>query len=934
MVDTPKIELNLSGTWTDITSYVRYEDGISIQRGQQNEGSSTLDASTCSLTLDNRDGRFSPRKPTGAYYGQIGRNTPIRVSLPYGSTYLLVRPSQAARATCPDASALGITGDIDLRIDVDADQWETGDLAGKYVTTSNQRSWWLGVDTGRPQLVWSPDGTFTNRKIATATDRLPVARGRLAVRATLDVNNGAGGYTATFYTADTISGTWTQLGDAVTVSGTTSIFDSTAGIEIGDVSGISINSSNSTAIPGRYLAFQLRSGIAGTVVANPDFSTQSAGDTSFADTASSPNTWTVASPAALDDRLYRFWGEVSEWPPKRDISGTDATVSIQASGISRRLKQGNATLRSSMFREFANPARTSIVAYWPMEDSAEATQIAASDSTVAPARIIGSPKLADYSDWTATDPVPTMSTGRIVGAVPSYAATGAISVRMFVFMPSGGVSAETSLLHLQTSGTVTAWEVRLNAAGNLITKAWDNTGAPVDDGAGNLDSEITFDLDSLGFCILDLELSQNGSDIDWATKILDFTNTDTINTTIPGTSTSGTVTSETLGAARAVTVGRDQGLTDVVVGHLTVATSLTAYAATSQAIAAHNGENPLNRMIRLCSEEEIDFTWITRGQSDNPVTLGDQLDKGLVDLLQEAADADGGILYEPRDFLGFTYRTRLSQYNQQPTITLSCADHQLSDALVAVDDDQRTVNDITVKRVAGSQYRLQQTTGALTVDDPPDGVGRYDTSVDLSLERDDQLQDQAGWRLHLGTVDEARFPSISVNLAHSAFDAALTAQALAVDVGDRLVVTDPSDDLPPDDISQIVLGYSEKLDQFQHVITYVCAPESPYRVGVAADGSGTDFQFSRVDTGGSTLASSATSTATSLSVATTDALWTTDTGDLPFDVMVAGERVTVTAISGSSSPQTFTVTRSVNGVVKAQSSGAEVSIVDPVYVAL
>jgi hypothetical protein len=42
----------------------------------------------------------------------------------------------------------------------------------------------------------------------------------------------------------------------------------------------------------------------------------------------------------------------------------------------------------------------------------------------------------------------------------------------------------------------------------------------------------------------------------------------------------------------------------------------------------------------------------------------------------------------------------------------------------------------------------------------------------------------------------------------------------------------------------------------------------------------------------------------------------------------------VTAISGSSSPQTFTVTRSVNGVVKAQSSGAAVALFQPSYVTL
>lgn len=211
--------------------------------------------------------------------------------------------------------------------------------------------------------------------------------------------------------------------------------------------------------------------------------------------------------------------------------------------------------------------------------------------------------------------------------------------------------------------------------------------------------------------------------------------------------------------------------------------------------------------------------------------------------------------------------------------------------------------------------------GSLSTDDPPDGVGRYSTSVDLSLEGDDQLPDQAQWRLNLGTVNEARFPSVKVHLYSNEFDDALRASALAVDVGARLVINDPSADLPPEAVDQLVIGYSEEFDQFEHVITYVCRPYAPWRVLTLNDDN-----FGRLQTGGSTLAADATSTATSLSVTSSGQVWSTAAGDLPFDVLVAGERVTVTAVSGTTSPQTFTVTRSVNGVVKAQTTGAVVEL--------
>jgi hypothetical protein len=63
-------------------------------------------------------------------------------------------------------------------------------------------------------------------------------------------------------------------------------------------------------------------------------------------------------------------------------------------------------------------------------------------------------------------------------------------------------------------------------------------------------------------------------------------------------------------------------------------------------------------------------------------------------------------------------------------------------------------------------------------------------------------------------------------------------------------------------------------------------------------------------------------------------LWTTTAGDFPFDIIVGGERMTVTNITGSSSPQTFTVTRSVNGVVKSQIAATDVRLFTPCYVAL
>lgn len=79
-VGTPLVELFLASVWTDITTYVRIQDRITISRGVQDEQSSPASAQ-CRMTLNNLDGRFSPRNASGAYFGNIGRNTQIRVSV-------------------------------------------------------------------------------------------------------------------------------------------------------------------------------------------------------------------------------------------------------------------------------------------------------------------------------------------------------------------------------------------------------------------------------------------------------------------------------------------------------------------------------------------------------------------------------------------------------------------------------------------------------------------------------------------------------------------------------------------------------------------------------------------------------------------------------------------------------------------------------------
>ncbi len=908
-------ELYLNGAWTDITTDVYSRDPIRITRGRADEGRQ-VDAGRCQLTLDNRAGKYSPRNPLSPYYGQLGRNTPIRVSVAAGASYLSVPGgiSPACGATTPDTASLDITGDIDVRFDATLRNWVTFspttlatavDLCGKYVTATSQRAWFLQQRNGSWHFEWSPNGTTAIEVNGTVIPTVP-SSGRLAWRVTLDVDNGLGGYTVTFYTAPTIAGPWTQQEQIVTNSGTTSIFNSTAPLIVGDGSDII-----STNPSGGINAVQIRNGINGTVVANPDFTAQTPGVSSFAD--STGKTWSILSNSQISNRKTRFAGEVPAWPVKADTSGKDVYVQIEAAGILRRLGQGASPIQSAMRREFGNPARTNIVAYWPCEDGAGATSFASAHSGEAALAVSGAVTPASYTGWAASDALPVFNAApsMVRGTVPLYTATDYAFLRAFVYIPSA-VSGTVRLFSFTTTGTARTWSVYLDSTGGLALKAFDPDGTTILD-----TGSIVFNINGLKRQ-LGVELTRNGTGIDW--RIICFQVEDIV--TLP--QLSGTLASRTIGSVTQVRMGEDGGLDNVAFGHIAVANSSTAYAATAGAMVGWAGESAPDRITRLCGEETVPVYVAGVGGEK----LGAQHSTALVGLLQEAAATDHGILYEDRESVALAYRNLTSLYNQGVTATLNySAKGQVQSPLDPIDDDQNVRNDVTVTRVGGSWGRYTQTTGSMSVNAPPSGVGRYPDSPSLSLYSDDQPVQHAGWLTHLGTVDEARYPVVNVALhaAPSLIDSVTT-----LDTGARLQITNLSSRYPPGTVDQLVQGYTEILSQFLWILAFNCTPASPYTVGVLDDPV-----LGRADTDGSQLAAGMTSTATSMSVAVTAGpLWTTDPADRPFDVTVGGEQMTVTNITGTSSPQTFTVTRSVNGVVKAQTTGTDVRLFQPTIVGL
>jgi hypothetical protein len=325
-----------------------------------------------------------------------------------------------------------------------------------------------------------------------------------------------------------------------------------------------------------------------------------------------------------------------------------------------------------------------------------------------------------------------------------------------------------------------------------------------------------------------------------------------------------------------------------------------------------------------------------------PTRLGPQQRTTFVDQLQQTADTDGGLLDEDRTARGYVYTTRAALYNQAAALTVAYTSGLIAQGPKVTEDERHIHNDVTVRMPAGSSARAVQDTGPLNVQDPaddPQGVGRYArTPVTLNLHTESQLPSHAAWRRHLGTVDQPRWTRVPFQLAKDTWQADDTsrAAAAALDTGRLLLVTGvaPGGQLVagPDDVRALVRGYDEVLSGFAWDLGFVTSPGDPFTVlEWAAQGSTPDPDApSRWDSDGSTVASDFDAgTDTSLSVAVADGspLWTTDSGDLPLDIMAAGVRLRVTAISGTSSPQTFTVTQTpVNGAEKTIPAGSAVNL--------
>ena len=900
------LELYYSGAWNDITPDLG-DAGVRIGRGRSSDAG-RIEPGEMSCTLDNTGGTYSPRNPSSPLYGLIGRNTPVRYWVAAG-TQRLVIPQTASTLTAPDDAGLSITsGDLDIRLDARMDSWHKQvDLVSKWVAAGNQRSYELILyPDGILSLKFSHDGTTGTGQdfAAEATAALPHETGRLSIRATLDADNGSGVREYKFYYSETpgLNGPWTQLGTTVPGGATTTIFDSTVPVTIGDTLG-------QARLDAELYAVELRSVIGGTVVFSLDFETAAVGAASV---TSNGHTFTLNGDAAVTRRHYRFTGEVSSWPGQWTMRGTP-TTGIECAGVTRRLGQGAAVLKSAYYRGCTSPTAplTSLVGYWPFEDGATARSVSPGLPGVAAAKVAGTPQFAaDSESFACSDPLPILTAGSsFYGTVPPYTATGEVQCYVLLTVPAAGVATRQDLVAFVTTGTAYRWVVTLETSGSFTVTGYDvGTNA------------LAFTMGPTAFNILGtsfrlgLHLANNGANVD---------------VTLSTTEAASPVGMFTGQAWVGVQIGRvanwalfgGGGCEGFTVGHLTFQDTVGSIFELSDLLDAYSGEPAWDRIERLAGEEGITVDDVG-AEATEP--MGFQLRAELLDLLHEAEETDGGMLYEPRGSAELAYRTRVSLGTQRPALTIDYTDNLLL-PFGYTDDDQATVNRSTVTRSGGGSRTVTEAAGPLGTGT----AGIYDASVSLSLEDDQDANDQASWRVHVGTIDESRWPAVGIELAHPTFraDPGATRDILDLDLGDRVVVNDLPAWMPPFSVDQIVQGYTETITPTRYKITLNCTPAAVHQVGIW------DYAESRYAGAGTVTAEALDTTETGIDITCPAQLrWGHDDGD--YMIVVGGEVMQVTAVAGGGTAQTLTVVRSINGVVKSHLIGAAVELLAPSYYSL
>lgn len=612
----------------------------------------------------------------------------------------------------------------------------------------------------------------------------------------------------------------------------------------------------------------------------------------------------------------RGYGEASSW--KADQSPNfrrfprrgKAWVDVQAGGLLQRIGQWTRSVKSPL--RLATEDLAGLCGYWPMEDDA--------GSSVATSVVAGTQfaTVGGLSFGSQQSP-PGGGTGVDVGANPATsfqfqrgnpASTGGWQLNRVIYLNklTGGGTSDP-LFGVQLAN---GWSVFLQLDGDTDNATLRVSG----DGSTILSTTVSTSGNWLGrWIMVQLQATYSGGTTTLAAYWRGVGDPDW--ETFSGTWTGVTSTLDFCGPL--LPEGSAFGH---MVGTIGTAAALTSDAR-FEAFLGHNGERASYRFGRLCDENNVPY-YVSDG-FDSSQEMGPQGgDLTLSENFKEIQSTEDGIVFDHRSEGRVFFLSQTDRHNQTPALTLNAAgeDHGMPSLPAEVSDDLPIHNIVTAKQRLGGDFTARDDTSSAGTQDPPDGRGEYKQDVAVNVYAPSAaLAQQAHWWLNRGTVDLPRFPKVTVNLA--ALDAARVAEVEAVEVGSVIEIVGYREYT----IRLYVVGYTETIGTHSRSITFVCAPDKQFQVGV--------LDTNRLQANFTVVFPALDATSTSLTLFTGEPNEQWRTGSNGVHIMLGGEEIilgTVGARTGTNpySQAVTGCTRGVNGIQKAHGITELVKVVDPI----
>lgn len=834
-----KVEVLLNGTWTDITNFVYQRANITIQRGRPNE-STSIQPSAMTLTLNNRDGRFSPKNQAGAFFPFLTRNTQIRCSLnptsKTGQVYSGYRYWGEVSVWPPSWDVTG--NDVYCQITANGvirrlqQSSSIGSALYRYYTRLSGDlipiAYWSCQDatgstsfaSGIPGVApgtWTGTPSLSSNNVFGGSDALPELNGSVWTFNTGQTGTAPGAGSPVY----TTPGVYTFI-IPNNVTAITNVFAVGGGGGAGDLSGhngqdggissVSVGSTTITAHGGKgslgASGNYTNGGLGGTGSTAPLHHDGGAGAAGFLNSGTGNNDGGGGGASG---------GSSSAGNPGSGITGglavTGGGPGGNGSGESGSLQVGSSPASGPGGGGGGDgPGPDFLIASggggggeWAGSNSISVTAGQTVTITVGAA---GSGGGGDAANGYA-------GAAGFSWAVSGTASTvNAIYTRLLLEIPASGGVDGAVLAVLNSASSISTVQLVYHTGGHLELIGKNSGGTTVFDSGS-----IAAGVDGIPL-LISIEMIPSGSNVNWAF----YSIPPGIGQT-PTTLGSGTVTSAGLAVATSVVVnngGTDTGQTTV--GHIAVQYFAESLATVAAAAGGYAGELAAVRFARLCDEQGIAHSLV--GQISDTGQMGPQQDAKLVDLLQAIEDFDRGQMFEPRDFFGLTYRTKASMINQS-SVQYDYQKQQISPPIQPVADDQLVRNDVTLTRFLGSSARAFLATGTMSIQDPPNGVGEYSYSATIVAFSDSQLPALAQWIVTLGTVDDYRYPQITIDLSRPENADSFVATA-DMDIGDFFTIINQPDWIPDNTIKQLDWGYQEEINNYTWRFVINAVPEQPY----------------------------------------------------------------------------------------------------------